>query len=48
MPWEEQRQILKFLVREVVDAPLSFVFPVRDEVLSIVAAEEEEEVVAER
>ncbi len=48
VPWEEQRQILKFLVREVVDAPLSFVFPVRDEVLSIVAAEEEEEVVAER
>jgi len=49
VPWEEQRQILKFLVQEVIDAPLSFVFPVRDEVLSIVAPEveiEEEEVVS--
>jgi site-specific recombinase len=43
VPWEEQRQILKFLLREVWDAPLSFVFPVRDEVLSIVQPEVEEE-----
>lgn len=48
VPWEEQRQILKFLVREVVDAPLSFVFPVRDDVLSIVQPEVEEEVPVER
>jgi len=52
VPWEEQRQILKFLVREVVDSPLSFVFPVRDEVLSIAPAvdgvKEEEEVSVER
>jgi site-specific recombinase len=51
VPWEEQLQILKFLMREVVDSPLSFVFPVRDEVLSIAPssdAEEEEEVSVER
>lgn len=49
VPWEEQRQILKFLLREIWDAPLSFVFPVRDEVLSIApAAETEDEVSAER
>ena len=49
VPWEEQRQLLKFLLREVWDAPLSFVFPVRDEVLSIVATGvEEKEVSLER
>jgi len=48
VPWEEQRQILKFLAREVWDAPLSFVFPVREEVLSIVHPEVEEEVEVER
>ena len=49
VPWEEQRQILKFLLREVWEAPLSFVFPVRDEVLSIVApVVEEEEAQVER
>jgi site-specific recombinase len=35
VPREEQWQIVKFLAREVLDAPLSFVFPVREEVLSI-------------
>jgi site-specific recombinase len=48
VPWEEQRQILRFLLREVWDAPLSFVFPVRDEVISIVQPEVEEEVSVER
>lgn len=49
VPREEQWQILKFLVQEVVDSPLSFIFPVRDEVLSIapvVEGEEEEEAVS--
>ena len=46
VPREEQWQILKFLVREVVDAPLSFIFPVKEEVLSIApAASTEEEAV---
>jgi site-specific recombinase len=40
VPREEQWQIVKFLAREVLDAPLSFVFPVREEVLSIVPAAE--------
>jgi site-specific recombinase len=53
VPWEEQRQILRFLVREVWSSPLSFVFPVRDGALSIApeaasAVEEEEEVPVER
>ena len=47
VPWEEQRHLLKFLLREVWDAPLSFVFPVREEVLSIVATEVAEEVEVE-
>ena len=48
VPWEEQRQLLKFLLREIWDAPLSFVFPVREEVLSIVATKVEEEIEVEQ
>jgi site-specific recombinase len=49
VPRAEQWQILKFLVREVVDSPLSFIFPVKEEVLSIVpaVASEEEAVTAD-
>ncbi|MBB5057712.1 site-specific recombinase [Granulicella aggregans] len=42
VPREEQWQIVKFLAREVLDAPLSFVFPVREEVLSIAPVVDEE------
>lgn len=35
VPRDEQWQILKFLFREVVDAPLSFIFPVSGDVISI-------------
>ena len=42
VPREEQWQIVKFLAREVLDAPLSFVFPVGEQVLSIAPAVVEE------
>lgn len=42
VPREEQWQIVKFLAREVLDAPLSFIFPVREAVLSIAPGVERE------
>jgi site-specific recombinase len=42
VPGEEQWQIVKFLIREVLDSPLSFVFPVREEVLSIAPGAKED------
>lgn len=48
VPRQEQLQIVRFLLREVWDAPLSFVFPVRERVLSIApSATTEDEVSAE-
>ncbi len=38
VPRHEQWQIVKFLMREVVDAPLSFIFPKQSDVLSIAPA----------
>ena len=41
VPRQEQWQIVKFLAREVISSPLSFIFPVEDDVLSIAPAEEQ-------
>ncbi len=36
VPWEEQLQILRFLLREIVASPISFVFPMPETVISVV------------
>ena len=36
VPWEEQAQILRFLVREIIASPVSFVFPLPEIVISVV------------
>jgi site-specific recombinase len=38
VPREEQKQILRFLIREVLHSPLTFIFPPRDPALSIAPA----------
>jgi site-specific recombinase len=43
VPRHEQWQIVKFLAREVLDSPLSFIFPVEGGVLSIAPVAEAEE-----
>jgi len=48
VPRQEQWQILKFLVKEVFESPLSFLFPVAGDVLSIAVAEDEEKTVQKR
>jgi site-specific recombinase len=35
VPRSEQRQILRFLIKEVFESPLSFLFPVEPDLLSI-------------
>ena len=41
VPPEEQAQILRFLLEEIVASPLSFILPLRDDVLSIAPRTEE-------
>jgi hypothetical protein len=48
VPRREQVQILKFLVREFFSSPLSFIFPVEADVLSIVPGQAQPESEAER
>jgi site-specific recombinase len=48
VPRREQVQILKFLVREFFSSPLSFIFPVEADVLSIVPGQAQPEIEAER
>ena len=45
VPREEQWQIVKFLVREVIASPLSFIFPMAEDVLSIAPVEAKKEAV---